>query len=65
MSVGGSFTGVLDEFCLHDIPGCWFDDRWIVTGHVVLGYFTFIDFHGFGQEIGGVSLFVQLQSSRG
>ena len=44
------------EFCLDCIPGGGVDDGLVVAGDVVLGYFAFVDFRGFGQEVGGEAL---------
>ena len=45
---------------MHDFPGSGFDDWLMVSGHIILGYFAFVDFHGFGQEIGDEALLQQL-----
>lgn len=44
---------------MHGVPGGGIDDGFVVAGDVVLRYFTFVDFHGFGQEIGGEALLQQ------
>lgn len=48
VGVGGAFACAACEFCLHGVPRGWGDDGFVVAGDVVLGYFAFVDFDGFG-----------------
>lgn len=56
MGAGGAFACAAGKFCLHGVPRGGVDDGLVVAGDIVLGYFTFVDFHGFGQEVGSETL---------
>lgn len=59
VGIGGVFACAAGEFCLDHAPGDWGDDGFVVAGDVVLGYFAFVDFHGFVQEVGSEALLEQ------
>lgn len=59
VGVGGAFACAAGEFCLDGVPRGRTDNGFVVSGDVVLRYFTFVNFHGFGQKVGGETLLQQ------
>ena len=56
---GAAACGRGGEFCLYEVPHGWGDDRLVVAGDVVLGYFAFVLDLLLGEEVGDVGLLQQ------
>ncbi|CRH60385.1 Uncharacterised protein [Chlamydia trachomatis] len=56
---GAPARGGGSQFCLDEVPHGWGDDRLMVAGDVVLGYFAFVLDQLLGEEVGDVGLLQQ------